>query len=182
MFQYVYKASVLHLFFSLFRLQQASRIAFPTALYIRETYISAKEPDVSAKEPCISAKEPYISAKEPCISAKTTPIMRNTFCLLCHASRIAFHTRIRRACPSCCLFEDIQPVSFHFILCYVQYVFWFPLLMRRACSSYFKFEYVHDISFYMLWGLRSVGLIKLYVSFAKYRLLYRAFLQKRPII
>jgi len=30
--------------------------------------------------------------------------------------------------------------------------------------------------------LRSVGSIKLYVSFAEYRLFYRALLQKRPVI
>jgi len=48
----------------------------------------------------------------------------------------------------------------------------------------YRFFSVHSGASYtraMGW-LRSVGSIKLYVSFAEYRLFYRALLQKRPVI
>ena len=42
---------------------------------------------------------------------------------------------------------------------------------------------IHDISTpYSVRWLHVVGSIKLQVSFAEYRLFYRAFLQKRPVI
>jgi len=53
--------------------------------------------------------------------------------------------------------------------------------MKLASYPFFS---VHSGASYtraMGW-LRSVGSIKLYVSFAEYRLFYRALLQKRPII
>jgi len=38
-----------------------------------------------------------------------------------------------------------------------------------------------DVDIHMGW-LRSVGSLKLYVSFAEYSLFYRALLQKRPVL
>jgi len=47
--------------------------------------------------------------------------------------------------------------------------------------SYIHIRTLHPYMYPMGW-LRSVGSIKLWVSFAEYRLFYRALLQKRPII
>jgi len=38
------------------------------------------------------------------------------------------------------------------------------------------------MNIYCVWWLRLVGSLKLEVSFAKYRLFYRALLQKRPVV
>ena len=176
MFQYVYKATVLHLFSDCNK-PHASHFLQP-CIYERPIY-PQKSPMYPQKSPVYPQKSPIYPQKSPVYPQKQPRSCETRFVSSAtpHASHFILeyveHTRLVAYSKT---FN-----TFHFILCYVQYV-WFPLLMRRACSSYFKFEYVHDISFYMLWGLRSVGLIKLYVSFAKYRLLYRAFLQKRPII
>ena len=44
------------------------------------------------------------------------------------------------------------------------------------------FVWVFILTYTAVGWLRSVGSIRLYVSFAEYRLFYRALLQKRPII
>ena len=48
----------------------------------------------------------------------------------------------------------------------------------------YTYIYVHNTStqHHAMGWLRSVGSIKLHVSFAEYRLFHRALLQKRPII
>ena len=45
-----------------------------------------------------------------------------------------------------------------------------------------QFAILADCTSIIMGWLRSVGSIKLYVSFAEYRLFYRALLQKRPNI
>jgi len=50
--------------------------------------------------------------------------------------------------------------------------------VTRECYS----EHTHESVMSHMGWLRSVGLIKLQVSFAEYRLFYRALLQKRPVI
>jgi len=54
-----------------------------------------------------------------------------------------------------------------------------------VCITVYNKKYTHDNTWYstsnMGW-LRLVGSLKLQVSFAEYRLFYRALLQKRPII
>jgi len=52
-------------------------------------------------------------------------------------------------------------------------------MLSLTCCSCFVFKICE--SFSPMGWLRSVGSTKLYVSFAEYRLFYRALLQKRPI-
>ena len=39
-------------------------------VFTEDPHVSTKEPYLSIKEPCISTKEPYLSTKEPCVSTK----------------------------------------------------------------------------------------------------------------
>ena len=55
--------------------------------------------------------------------------------------------------------------------------------MDIQIHSCMRYLYTNIIIMYSYMGwLRSVGALKLQVSFAEYRLFYRALLQKRPII
>ena len=46
----------------------------------------------------------------------------------------------------------------------------------------YTYKYMYMYKIHVMGWLRLVGTIKLYVSFAEYRLFHRALLQKRPII
>ena len=91
-----------------------------------------------------------------------------------------------RFCETCLLHIKPFVVNKSAISPFLGSSFMFVFLFYRPCylCMYFDFEEICQMIYCTIHmgRLRSVGSLKLQVSFAEYRLFYRTLLQKRPII
>ena len=102
------------------------------------------------------------------------------FMLQCVAVRVPRHVSMVVCCSVCCSVLQCVAVSSRVLM---------MASPRRYYSCWIHLRVWHDPFVHVTWlmhtcmgWLRSVGSIKLHISFAEYCLFYGALLQKRPII